>query len=191
MTHSAAGLMGAKALLSRMVRHVVTFSAVLALSACASVVEYSADLELSKQDAGVELDGLDAAAETFFGGPVPIDDGQSPFSGTGSITSQPVDRVQSSALIARVRAKRPLTETVALLGEVSISDGSGRYSLPDGTEVLTDPAQVSFSSNTLNAAIGLSRAHQHPVGVSSEVFGGVGYRVSRTNRAAGDRDEFH
>ncbi|NRB05495.1 MAG: hypothetical protein HRU30_19760 [Rhodobacteraceae bacterium] len=177
---SAMSAKGLWMLSAKPIRVCLAFCAGLALSACASDVRFTPEVEVSTQDAGIEQDALDAAARTFFGGDIPFEDEDDPFDGVGSISSRPLEKQRSSAVTARLRAKQSVSPHVSVLGEVALSEGSGAYFLPEGTEVLTDPAQISFSSTALDVTLGLSREKRHAWGHSSDLFGGVGYRASRT-----------
>lgn len=151
---------------------------VAGVAACDAPIAYSGAIDLSTQDSGLEQDGLDAATRQFFGGDVPDDDG--PVSDLTDTGDAAVDRTRSRAVTARLRGHHPISSDLALVGELAVSTGSGRYGLPDGLGALTDPAQVSFTSTALDASVGVAHQHTFASGITSEVSTGLGHRLSRT-----------
>lgn len=163
------------------IKTVFAIAATLAISACGAPITYQTSLELARQDTQVERDAVDATARAFFGGDIPEEGDGGLLDGEDAFSSDTFERRQSNALAMRVKARAPLRGKLSVVGDVAVSTGRGTYDLPDGTEVLTDPAVVKVSSRALNTSIGLAHITHHGKGFSSEFSTGVGLGIAHTD----------
>lgn len=156
-------------------RLVVAFTAGLMLTACSDAIQYSVSAELSNHAFQAEREGLDAAVTDSLGPELNSGDNSGTFSQTV------VNRKRSSAAVIRVRGDYPVTKRIAVVGDIAISKGAGKYFLPYGAQAFTDPATVKFSSVAANTTLGVAYKVSFPSGVSTELSTGLGHRTARIN----------
>lgn len=168
-------------MIAQNIRTSLAIAGVLVLGACSAPISYQTSLEGARQDTQVERDAVDATARAFFGDDFPEDRDDGLLGGDDAFSSDTLERRRSTALALRVKARAPLRGKFSVVGDVAISTGRGTYDLPNGTEVLTDPAVVKVSSRALNTSVGLAYTTPHRNGISSEFSTGVGLGIAQTD----------
>lgn len=158
-----------------LLRLLVVLTAGLTATACSDAIQYSVSTELANHALQAEREGLDAAVTDFLG--QELDSGDN----NGNLSQTVVKRKRSSAAVIRVRGGYPVTKRIAVVGDIAISKGAGRYFLPNGAQALTDPATVKFSSVAANTTLGVAYQARFPNGISTELSTGLGHRTARIN----------